>query len=177
VSESDDEIPASSVVIHHQAQTGVYINSRGQIVIRQIDHCFTDMYIIVSLEHVPALLAGIEAAARSPDAGFCQDTEEPDEQAAEDAPRAEPDRAEQSLPLLLADTRTPEEKREAVRAALIAGVKSNRQIAADCGCSEATVRRVGATLTASDCESRCDSRATLTTDARDDALLTHEGRR
>ena len=136
----------------------VFVNARGQIVVRQEDYFEGDMWIIVSAEHVPALIAALEAAAASPEAGFRQLEDEPEldlepaPERIEDVPQPEP----------IVDQ---PDRRELIRAALLAGDKSNRQIAAELNCSEATVRRVAATLGASDCDSQCDSRATLAPDA------------
>ena len=60
----------------------------------------------------------------------------------------------------------PPDRRELIRVALLAGGKSNRQIAAELNCSEATVRRAAATLTAAECDFSMRLRAT---DAGDDA--------
>jgi hypothetical protein len=177
VSERDDQIPPSYVVIHEQPATSVYVNPRGQVVIRQVDYYDGDMWVAVSVEHVPALLAAIERWAGSPEAGFRPLEDEPDPE----QPEATPDRTNDALqpePASgLGNAQTPEATHERIRAALIAGGKSNRHVARELGCSEATVRRVAAKLTSSERDSRCDSHATpgatLAPDAHDDASPTH----
>ncbi len=135
---SDDKpYRPQDVVIHEQPETAVFVNARGQIVVRQEDYFEGDMWIIVSAEHVPALIAALEAAAASPEAGFRQLEDEPEldlepaPERIEDVPQPEP----------IVDQ---PDRRELIRAALLAGDKSNRQIAAELNCSEATVRRVAA---------------------------------
>jgi ribosome-binding protein aMBF1 (putative translation factor) len=180
MTDRDDEIPPSCVVIHEQPRTGVFVNARGQVVIRQDDYYHGDMWVVVSVEHVPALLAAIEATAQSPAAGFHPDEEKPELDLDEPEPVPKrPNDAPQSEPPFpwLSEAQIPQDRRERIRAALSAGGKSNRRIAHELNCSEATVRRVAATLTSSDRDSRRDSDATLgatlAPDAQDDAPPTH----
>jgi hypothetical protein len=154
----NDEMPESTIVIHQQLKTGVFVNARGQIVIRQTDDFQDDQWVIISVEHVPALVAAIAAAAASPEAGFRQLEDEPEL----DLPEPEPQPKTIYTP--------PPDRRELIIAALQAGGQSNREIARSLNCSEATVRRVAATLV----RPGCDSGATLAPpDAADDASMTH----
>jgi Bacterial regulatory proteins, luxR family len=141
----DNPYRPQDVVIHEQPETAVFVNPRGQIVVRQNDYFEGD-----SAEHVLALNAAIKAAAASPEAGFRQLEEEP-ELELEPAPERIEDVPQ---PDQIVDQ---PDRRELIRAALLAGGKSNRQIAAELNCSEATVRRAAATLTAAECDSQCDS--------------------
>jgi hypothetical protein len=137
----DNPYRPQDVVIHEQPETGVFVNPRGQIIVRQNDYFEGD-----SAEHVLALIAAIRAAAASPEAGFRQLEEEPEldlepaPERIEDVPRPE------------TIYTPPPDRRELIRVALLAGGKSNRQIAAELNCSEATVRRAAATLTAAECD-------------------------
>jgi hypothetical protein len=165
------EIPESTVCIHEQMKTGVFVNTGGQIVVRQeaTNYGDDDHWIIVSKEHVPALVAAIEAAAASPEAGFTQfeDDPDPEPEPVADAPPPAPEQP----PLPLLDD--PEVQREQIRAALRAGDVSNRQIARDLGCSEATVRRVAATLVRQSCDSTATPVRQTHPESHPDAVLTH----
>jgi hypothetical protein len=141
MSERDDEFPLSSTVIHEQQRTAVYINTRGQVVIRQDDYYYGDMYVIVSVEHVPGLVAAIESAAKSPQAGFRPLEDEPEIDLEPVAERVG------DLPQSGSVIDWPD-RRELIIAALTTGGKSNRHIARELGCGEATVRRIRQTLAA-----------------------------
>jgi hypothetical protein len=148
------------IVIHEQLETCVYVDRLGRVVINQPCHGYGDDTIIaICAEHVPALLRAIEAVL--PYAGFRNEEPEPD--LFDDEPQPE------SVPQPETIYTPPPDRRELIRAALFAGGKSNRQIAADLNCSEATVRRVAATLLRLD----RDAGATLAPpDAADDASMT-----
>jgi Bacterial regulatory proteins, luxR family len=155
------------VVVNMQPETAVFLNRHGQIIVRQTDvrdpHFpgdDTDMWIIISREHVRAIVNALLEI--EPHAGLFIDEDE-------DQPEAEPE-PEPSAPPLIAP---PLSQRERVIAALSAGGKSNRQIAIECGCSEATVRRIAASNaspSAPEVRQTCDSGATP---VRHDAPATH----
>jgi hypothetical protein len=153
------------VIVNAQPETAAYLNPHGQIVVRQTDvrdpgfpGDDTDMWIIISREHVRAIVNAL--LELEPHAGLVVNEDE-DEDEDEDQPEPEP-----SAPPLIAP---PLSQRERVVAALSAGGKSNRQIAIECGCSEATVRRIAAS-SASEPRQTCDSAATP---VRHDAPAAH----
>jgi hypothetical protein len=163
--DDDDVYRSENVIIHEQPMTAVYLNPRGQVVIRQRDDFDGDRWVFFSTEHLPALMKALAEIA--PYAGFVplqdkydgeQEVEQPPSVAAQPpAPAREPD------------------QRELIVAALGAGGKSKRQIAAEIGVSEATVRRVAATLGATLVQLSCDSRASDAPGvARDDATAEQE---
>lgn len=162
------DIPESTICIHTQMAIGVFTNARGQIVIRQDGGNYQDdNWIAVSVEHVPALVAAIEAAV--PNAGHrrLEDDPEPASEPVAVAPQPAPEQP--ALPLL----DDPEAQREQIRDALRAGGRSKRQIARDLGCSEATVRRVAATLVRQACDSTATPVRQTHPESHHDAVVTH----
>ena len=140
--DSDDRPGKESVVIVGQPETLCYVNPFGQIVVRQRNYPEDDMWVVISVEHVAALVAAIEAAARSPGAGVIH---QDDAQAELDfeLPPAAPAAPRSRSP-------TPLDKRAVIKAALRENPeRSNRQIAADLGVDHKTVASVRREMKAS----------------------------
>jgi hypothetical protein len=135
------------VVIARQPRTMVYINPSGQAVIRQDADEFgeADPFVVISLEHIETLIAALRQTARTIAEALKEDPQafklpdEPEEAPLPPKPIAAPPPPLPPMPSL----------REQIEAALLAdGSRSNRDVAADLGCGETTVRRIRATLNA-----------------------------
>jgi hypothetical protein len=165
VSRSDDDddnvYTSETVIIHEQPMTAVYLNPKGQVVIRQRDDFDGDRWVYFSAEHLGALIKALAEIA--PYAGFVPLQEKDD-----DEQEVEPPPPVATPP---PETAREPDQRELIVAALRAGGKSKRQIAAEIGVSEATVRRVAATLVRLSCDSRASDAPGV---ARDDAPAEQE---
>jgi hypothetical protein len=142
------------VVIERQPRTTVYINPNGQAVIRQdaADYGEDDPFVVISPEHIEAVIAALRQTAKviaealkdDPHAFKLEDEPEAPSPATPPSPPRSPP------PLTLAEVE--KERRCSIREGLRVG-RSKRSIAAELGCSEATVRRIAATLGATQCDS------------------------
>jgi hypothetical protein len=159
--DDDNVFRSENVIIHEQPMTAVYLNPKGQVVIRQRDDFDGDRWVYFSAEHLAALMKALAEIA--PYAGFVPLQEKDDDEQV----------VEQPPPVATPPPETAREpdQRELIVAALRTGGKSKRQIAAEIGVSEATVRRVAATLVRLSCDSRASDAPGV---ARDDAPAEQE---